>query len=42
MKAKIKDKLAILAITGVLAVTLTACNGYLCVRLPVWVLLSIW
>jgi hypothetical protein len=29
MKAKIiKDKLAILAITGVLAVTLTACNGY--------------
>ena len=28
MKAKIKDKLAILAITGVLAVTLPACNGY--------------
>ena len=29
MKAKImKDKLAILAITGVLAVTLTACEGY--------------
>ena len=28
MKAKFKDKLAILAITGVLAVTLTACNGY--------------
>lgn len=29
MKAKImKDKLAILAITGVLAVTLTACDGY--------------
>ena len=28
MRAKIKDKLAILAITGVLAVTLTACNGY--------------
>jgi hypothetical protein len=28
MKAKVKDKLAILAITGVLAVTLPACNGY--------------
>ncbi len=29
MKPKImKGKLAILAITGVLAVTLTACNGY--------------
>ncbi|PYJ31099.1 MAG: hypothetical protein DMF24_11940 [Verrucomicrobia bacterium] len=29
MKAKImKDKLAILAMTGVLAVTLTACEGY--------------
>ena len=28
MKAKFKDKLAILAITGVLAVMLTACNGY--------------
>src|SRR6185369_637427 len=27
-RAKIKDKLAILAITGGLAVTLTACNGY--------------
>ena len=28
MKAKTKDKLAILALTGVLVVTLTACNGY--------------